>query len=231
METKKCSKCHTEKPLSMFSKCSRNKDGLRFSCKECQKKYYSQNSEKIKSKSKKYYHDNIEKENSVENAEELKEYQKKYRNKPENKTKANSYSKEYYKNNKLKINKTKKSWNKKNKDKINKRNRERKIQDINFKLRSNLRSRFNVAIKRKWKKTSVIELTGCSIDELKIHIEKQFSEGMNWKNWSKEGWHIDHIKPLSLFDLTNIKEQKKAFHYTNLQPLWAKDNIIKSNKY
>ena len=75
-----------------------------------------------------------------------------------------------------------------------------------------------------------MELVGCTIEELKIYLEKQFKEGMTWENRGIV-WHIDHIKPISKFDLTNEEEQKKCFHYTNLQPLFAIDNLRKSNKY
>lgn len=53
---------------------------------------------------------------------------------------------------------------------------------------------------------------------------------MSWDNYGYRGWHIDHIKPCSSFNLSDIKEQKKCFHYSNMQPLWWKDNIAKSNK-
>ena len=54
---------------------------------------------------------------------------------------------------------------------------------------------------------------------------------MTWNNHGLYGWHIDHIKPVSKFNLLDLEEQRRAFHYTNLQPLWALDNIRKSNKY
>jgi desulfoferrodoxin (superoxide reductase-like protein) len=61
-------------------------------------------------------------------------------------------------------------------------------------------------------------------------LEKQFKLGMNWDNYGRSGWHIDHIKPCASFDLTKKEEQLKCFHYTNLQPLWARENLIKSDK-
>ena len=66
--------------------------------------------------------------------------------------------------------------------------------------------------------------------DLKLHLENQFVDGMNWNNYGKNGWHIDHIKPCASFDLTDPKQQKICFHYTNLQPLWAIDNLIKHSK-
>lgn len=88
----------------------------------------------------------------------------------------------------------------------------------------NLRTRLRKAVKGK---ISAVRDLGCSVDELKLLLESKFTEGMNWDNYGQ--WHIDHIKPLSKFDLTNPQELLKACHYTNLQPLWAKDNIVKYN--
>jgi hypothetical protein len=80
----------------------------------------------------------------------------------------------------------------------------------------------------KTKKT--LELLGCSWQEARDHIQSQFKEGMTWENHGFYGWHIDHIIPCSSFDLTDLEQQKKCFHYTNLQPLWWKDNISKGSK-
>lgn len=92
----------------------------------------------------------------------------------------------------------------------------------------NMRSRLNQFIKQKHNKT--VDLLGCSVPELKKHLESQFQPGMTWDNYGRTGWHIDHIKPLSSFDLTDLEQLTEACKYTNLQPLWAKDNIQKSNK-
>ena len=73
-----------------------------------------------------------------------------------------------------------------------------------------------------------MELVGCSIDELKKHLEIKFKKGMSWNNYGK--WHVDHVVPVDFFDLTKIEEQKKCFHYSNLQPLWAQDNLKKGGK-
>lgn len=64
---------------------------------------------------------------------------------------------------------------------------------------------------------------------LKKHLEKQFQNGMTWKNHTKDGWHIDHIIPCSFFDLSDPEQQKECFNYKNLQPLWAEDNLSKGN--
>jgi hypothetical protein len=108
--------------------------------------------------------------------------------------------------------------------------KERYQKDTAFRLRSNLRTRLNKALKNNKKSGSVIRNLGCSIAELKTYLESKFQLGMTWDNWSRAGWHIDHIVPLSSFDLTNLEQLKEACHYTNLQPLWANDNLKKANK-
>lgn len=103
---------------------------------------------------------------------------------------------------------------------------------ILFKLRHNLRSRLQTAIKYCYKKGSAVSDLGCSIEELKIYLESKFEDGMTWDNYgNKKGqWSIDHIIPLANVDLTNRDELLKVCHYTNLQPLWTIDNIKKGNK-
>lgn len=98
-----------------------------------------------------------------------------------------------------------------------------------YKLRRMLRKRFKSALKAKGvrKNTSAIKIIGCSIQFLKQHLESKFKQGMTWENYGQYGWHIDHIKPCALFDLSKEDEQKKCFHYTNLQPLWANENLSK----
>ena len=121
---------------------------------------------------------------------------------------------------------------KEKREKIRNRNRERKKIDVNFKIRTAIRSRMTRALKIKSikKQDSSLFLLGCTIQEAKKHIEKQFKEGMSWDNHSMRGWHIDHIIPCASFDLTDPEQQKKCFHYTNLQPLWAKENMSKGAK-
>lgn len=84
------------------------------------------------------------------------------------------------------------------------------------------------ALNGKTKSNNTIRLLGCSLDELRDHLERQFSEGMTWDNYGD--WHIDHRLPCASFDLSNPDEQKVCFNYTNLQPLWAKDNLSKSDR-
>jgi hypothetical protein len=84
------------------------------------------------------------------------------------------------------------------------------------------------AVRNNQKAGSAVKDLGCSVDELKLYLSSKFADHMSWDNYGE--WHIDHIVPLSSFDLTNREELLKACHYTNLQPLWAKDNLKKGAK-
>jgi hypothetical protein len=98
--------------------------------------------------------------------------------------------------------------------------------DPDFRLAHNLRTRYNQALLhgRGRKTTSVTKLAGCSISDLRAHIEAQFQPGMTWDNWAPDGWHLDHIKPIVSFDRPDHPD---CWHYSNLQPLWAEDNLKK----
>jgi hypothetical protein len=197
--------------------------------KEAAKKYYLINKDRYDKRIKKHFYLNL-------NKEEIKEYNKKQRllNKKR-------YDKCKNKDNFLKKKKTpfsSKNYNKKyyllNKKKLNKKNLKRTKQrlktDIAFNLSLRLRSRLYLLLKGKYKKSKkTMELVGCTPEFLKQHIEKQFKPGMSWDK--RHLFHIDHIKPCASFDLSKPEEQAKCFHYTNLQPLWAKDNLSKGAKY
>ena len=105
--------------------------------------------------------------------------------------------------------------------------------DQNYRLMLGLKGRIQQALKlqcgRKAYKTA--ELLGCTLPEFKDWIAGQFSEGMSWENYGLTTWHIDHIRPCASFDLTDPAQQRECFHYTNQQPLWAKDNLRKSDKW
>jgi hypothetical protein len=98
----------------------------------------------------------------------------------------------------------------------------------NARIASNLRRRINLALKGKTKYKKTFELIGCDIKQLIKHLESTFKIGMSWDKRSL--MHVDHINPCSNFDLTKSEEQDKCFHYTNLQMLWAKENLSKSDK-
>ena len=99
-----------------------------------------------------------------------------------------------------------------------------------------MRRRFYMAIRNQvcdgWDIRSghAVRLLGCTMAEFVAYIESLWSDGMTWENWARDGWHIDHIMPLSAFDLSDEDQVKVACHYTNLRPLWAKDNLRKGAK-
>lgn len=99
---------------------------------------------------------------------------------------------------------------------------------INYRLSVRLRIRLLDAVRGQYRSGVAVRLLGCSIPELRAHLERQFSPGMSWANYGK--WHIDHIQPLASFDLSDDANLRAACHFTNLQPLWARDNLSKGSK-
>ena len=178
--------------------------------------YWKKNKEAIKIVKKKY---------REKNAKQMAIKQKIERDKPENKEKKRKYGEG-------------------RKAIAAKQRKDRYHKDVEYKLTEIIRLRFrrlvNKGKMRKIKASTLQfakEVVGISQEGLIKYIEKQFyphpktGKKMSWKNHSKTGWHIDHIKPVNSFDLTKLADQKKCFHYTNLQPLWAEENLSKSDKY
>jgi hypothetical protein len=93
-----------------------------------------------------------------------------------------------------------------------------------------LRQRINKALRGNWKSGRTVALLGCSIQSFKIYLESRFDVGMSWSNYGRGGWHIDHIIPCALFDLSRSEHQKRCFHFSNLQPLWESENCKKGDK-
>ena len=157
------------------------------------------------------------------NKDKLKVKKKAYRE--ANKDKLKVKKKKWYEANKDECKEYQKIYRKANRYKKN----ERYNNDIQFKLSEILRCRLYQALKNNQKVGSAVRDLGCTISELKRYLESKFQSGMTWDNYGLYGWHIDHIKPLASFDLNDRKQLLEACHYTNLQPLWAKDNLIKSD--
>ena len=234
---KKCTKCGETKELSEFSK---KLTKLTPSCKSCigvwGKEYYKKNKIKRLQYNKEYfeknktrlleYHKKYNKKNKVKKAEEHKKWRE------DNKEQIKIKQKVYCKNNKEKIAKRRKKYYKNNKEKIIEKGRiyqrRRSKTDTLYKLTRNLRRRTSLAFKHKtwYKGVSTEQLLGVSFEIAKKHLEKQFTKGMSWDNYGE--WHIDHIIPLA--SAPNEIELRKLCHYTNLQPLWAFDNISKGAK-
>ena len=204
-----------------------------FNRKEYHKKWYIKNKEKILKLQKEYRLKNKEKIKKylLKNKEKIKERKKIYLLK--NKEKLIKKRKENYLLNREKILKRNKKWFLKNKTKVMKqrliREKERYYSDTRFRLEFILRRRVSLALRGFNKSKNTIKLLGVpNIEFLKKYLENKFKPKMSWK---KRGLiHIDHIIPCASFDLTDPKQQAKCFHYTNLQPLWAKENLIKGAK-
>jgi len=142
----------------------------------------------------------------------------------------------YFENNKEKIQK-KLEWKIKNKEYTHKymrthwtyeyhNNPEYKFKEY---IRNAIRERIKNSKGKKFGKTE--QILGCTIKELRKHLENQFKPNMSWDNYGTKGWHIDHIKPCCKFDLSKEEEQCKCFNYKNLQPLWWYENLSKGGKY
>jgi len=113
----------------------------------------------------------------------------------------------------------------------------RRRTDRSYAIGVNLRARVGLAL-RTYPATQsasvtawIRDLLGCTISELITYLQSKFLPGMSRENYGRKGWHIDHIRPLSSFDLTDVEQRRIAFHHTNLQPLWASDNWRKGGRY
>lgn len=132
-----------------------------------------------------------------------------------------------------------KTWKRPDKERANKiardRMKTRRETDPQYKLQTTIRRQIGDAIRNYCKagyqsRTGKIKYLGCTIPELKTFLESKFDKRMTWQNHGKY-WHIDHIKPVSLFNLLDESQMIEAFNYQNLQPLRAKDNLIKGNRF
>ncbi len=120
-----------------------------------------------------------------------------------------------------------------NKQKIYRRINNHLATNPQAKLGNRIRAYVGNVLKKRcgFKEESFHELVGCSTDALKAHLEAQFQPGMTWDNWTVNGWHIDHVRPLASFDLSNKAQRLEAFHFLNLKPEWADVNRSKSSFY
>lgn len=204
--SKRCSICNEVKELTEFCKNKNKILGVKSECKACKiiadKKYRDNNKEKIIMSNTRYYNNNKEK--------------------------ISLYSKKYYCGNIEKISLAGKEYSKLNNSKRAARVRNKRNSDPVYKLKSRFGSIISGAIKRSGytKKSRTFEILGCSYDLFIKHLQRKFTKGMTLNNYGE--WHLDHIIPIS--SATTEKDVIELNHYTNFQPLWAKDNLSKSNK-
>lgn len=212
---KTCSKCNLELSEKFFGKNTAYRDGLQSRCKSCIK--ISANTRKEKKAAYDKAYGKTHKEQIAARGKTYRKANKEKRaiqNKAYNaahKDEVTAYGKEYTRN--------------------------RRQTDSRFRIAANLRTRLWTAItsQESPKMGSAVDSLGCTIEELKKHLEASFypnpetGEAMSWENYGD--WHIDHIRPLNSFDLSDSEQLKSACNYTNLQPLWAKDNLKKNDKW
>ena len=124
----------------------------------------------------------------------------------------------------------KKQWGVKNRAKNNARLRAKRASNPSFKVACNLRKRLShlIRLSSATKTAQTLILLGCSLESFRLYLESRFESGMTWENYGQ--WHIDHIMPCAIFDLTNTEHQRRCFHFSNMQPLWAIDNWRKSDR-
>lgn len=123
-----------------------------------------------------------------------------------------------------------KEYNSRNKENRALYMRKRLKKDIQFRIAHILRSKLHSALKMNALRGSTVRDLGCTISEFKFYLEGKFTDGMTWDNWGHRGWTLDHVIPLSFYDLTIREEYLRAIHYTNIQPLWCAQNIQKRDK-
>jgi hypothetical protein len=220
--------------------------------REKSKEYYRKHKERIRAWSKAHIEANKERYNASareyhrKNKEKYnlacKEYDKKHKEELKQK-RAERYrlnkakmskkcSEKYFANHEENKRKAREKRNA-NKERINFLQRQKYKDDIQYKIATCLRAHVYNAMKcaETKKYDEIDQLTGCSYNALREHLERLWLPGMSWLNHTKKGWHIDHIQPIASFDLTDPDQQKKCFHYINLRPLWAVDNQIKNSKF
>ncbi len=232
-EIKKCTTCGKDKDVSNFY-FYKGVRTYKSTCKDCLKKYrkeyHIKNKEKHNVRDKKYYEDHKKERKEYDKSRYYNDFdyriglyeKNRIRQEGEGRSEYLEYMKDYYEKNKEKYLKRNKKYFKNN-----------YWTNIKFRISKILRNRVYLALRAKnvSKNKKIMELIGCSVEFFIDYTKSKFTKGMSWEELMEGNIHIDHIKPLALFNLVNENEQKKAFHYTNMQPLWAKDNLSKGKKY
>jgi hypothetical protein len=208
---KHCIRCKHDKGISEYYKSSNNLDGLASYCKQC----HSELMKAVRSKNAEYYRKYGD-EWKLKNKEHIKEV-----------------NKAWYQNNKEKRLESTYKWRRENPEKhrsINNKSQNKRLRTPMGKLNNS----FHVAIyktlksgkgHRRW-----CDIVGYTAEQLKCQLEKKFKPGMTWENYGK--WHIDHKIPVSVFNFEKPEDMdfKKCWGLNNLQPMWAKENMVKHAK-
>lgn len=248
---KLCPKCQQIQKLTDFYKNKNRKDGFDCYCKNCQNKksklWQLDNPDKVNATSNRWNKKHRERRNQISknwrsnNVEQYQQIKKNWNQKNPDKIKIHNQTfyqnhtetiknrvKEWKHNNSAQTKKYGKEWRQNNREIVRQYFNQRMLDPIK-RLLQNQRSRIRGILHHNHLKKNqrTLKYLGCTADELKKHLEQQFTEGMTWDNHQQFGWHVDHIQPLSKFDYTDPEQVKIAFWYTNLQPLWWYDNLKK----
>lgn len=227
-ECRLCKRCNTSKSRIEFkgSYCApcrsdymreyRNKNKLQISVYN--QDYWRTNKEHLTEKQREFWRQNSERFLSRD-----RQYRK------TNKEHIQARDRDYRERNKERRSAANKLWYKTHKNQVRETRKRYYSSNINARLAKALRNRLWDALKGRTKNGSAVGALGISLEEFRLYIEAKFYPGMTWDNWGIAGWHLDHIVPLSSFDLTNFEQMCRAMHFTNLQPLWALDNIRKGS--
>lgn len=207
MEYRECGKCGKSKPLTEYKRIT---DSW---CKECTNRYTDEYAKLHKEEKKEYdkiYHlANFEKRNKTS-----REWRGNFTGQSEPRKKYET--------------------TREAKDARNKSLSEKRKNDVGFRLNSNISTAVYASLKGNKKGAHWEDLVGYTVEDLKKHLESLFQPGMTWENWGKgEGkWHIDHIIPMSLFNISSVKSKgfKMCWALENLRPMWGTENIRKGNK-
>jgi len=225
---KRCAKCKLVKPMFEFFKRSGVKDGRHSYCRVCAAEMHRRRLENPETRAKITAAKRRWLENP-ENRASLAEAQRRYRRTLKGKAKQAEHKRRYLQNPDNRAKKAETGRLRRQNPEFRARHaeylRRRRQTNPQARLANRLRVRLHSALKGARKSAHTLELLGCQISDLVGHLESKFKPGMTWENHGK--WHIDHIMPLASFDLSDPEQQRMACHWTNLQPLWADENMRK----
>jgi len=233
---KMCTKCGRRLPATpeFFYRQATGAGGLTSKCKGCKRAWGKAHRASCNESSRRYRERNptVDADYYISNRLFLREMGVEYRR--DNPAKAKAATRRCYVNNKEHHLGKCREWAKNNPEKVKEygaRALRKKRSTVSGRVEENLRDRLRSALRGVAKASTTKGLLGCTVGELRKHLSAQFTEGMTWDNYGHRGWHIDHIKPCACFDLGEADQQRECFHYTNLQPLWATDNLRKGAKF
>lgn len=229
-----------EKYYFTGNKCKRGHISRRLTstrqCTECQREYYQERKDELSAAHRKWREENRERKSAMDaeyrekNKDRLREVKREYRRR--NRKEIAAHKKIYREENADYIRQWKRDWEARNRGRLNSKKseyeKEKRRSDPLYSIKRRMRVRVSrfIRVKGYEKSRSTEEMVGCTWEELKTHIERQFTKGMSWENMSD--WHIDHIVPLA--KARSEEEAESLNHFTNLRPCWAKDNLSKADK-